>query len=162
MSVLTVPVTITIAKQSEKGILRPLLADYLKELGSYGDVDANYPFFEAYWREPDVRWPYFLFGGTTLIGFAFVRAPAERNLDFSLAEFFIRPHARRNHYGIGAVTAIMLAHPGKWELAVMKTNTVAQRFWPRAIAAAGAQEVRRFDNLEVTTYRFTVQSARTN
>jgi predicted acetyltransferase len=35
------------------------MQDYLAELSRYGEVNAAYPHFDAYWSEDD-RWPYLI------------------------------------------------------------------------------------------------------
>ena len=151
-------IEIIIAEETARPVLRSLLSDYLTELGAYGEIDPEYRYFEAYWQEGSLRWPYFIQCHSRLIGFAFVRSARDLQVDFSMAEFFILPEARGNGCGIAAATAIMRLHPGKWEVTVMQRNAPAQRFWPKVISAAGAGDVKRSEEQTDTSYRFTISA----
>lgn len=131
-----------------------MLAVYLTELSAYGEVNPDYPYFDAYWREPGVRWPYFLRDGEEVIGFALVRSLSETEASYSMAEFAILPFARGGGRGVEAARQVMLAHPGRWELTIFERNLPAQRFWPRAIAAVGGEAVVRTEEHGETVYRF--------
>ncbi|MDN7673087.1 hypothetical protein QZM22_11290 [Burkholderia oklahomensis] len=135
------PVALTIASAADRPLVRSMLRRYLSELGQYDEVSSDYPYFDLYWQPGEARWPYLLDAGPARIGFAFVRAPDEPDIDYAIAEFFILPHARGRGRGIAAARALWRAHPGRWEVSVMRRNAPAHRFWPRAIAAAGAANV---------------------
>lgn len=149
-------IEITVAEETARPLLRSLLSDYLTELGAYGEIDPDYPYFEAYWQAGSQRWPYLIHCHSRLIGFALVRSAGELQVDFSMAEFFILPQARGNGYGVAAATAIMRLHPGKWEVAVIRRNAPAQKFWPKATSAAGAGEVTRSEERAGASYTFTI------
>jgi predicted acetyltransferase len=151
-------IEIIVAEETAKPLLRSLLSDYLTELGAFGEVNLEYPYFEAYWRPGTLRWPYFIHCHSRLIGFAFVRSARYLQVDFSMAEFFIRPQARGYGYGIAAATAIMRLRPGKWEVAIIRRNAPAQKFWPKAISAAGAGDVKRSEERTNTSYTFTISA----
>jgi predicted acetyltransferase len=145
-------VTLEIIPEGAKPQVRALLDRYLAELSVYGKVDPSYPYFEAYWREPGLRWPYFLRCHEAVIGFAFVRRLGDGH--FSMAEFFIDHGARGKGHGVEAAARVMSKHPGRWELTIFEHNTPAQRFWPVAIAAASATQVSRTEERKETVYRF--------
>ena len=50
----------------------------------------------------------------------------------------------------------MSAHPGGWELTILQRNLRAQRFWPKAIAAAGGADVSALEAPGETVYRFRI------
>ena len=133
-----------------------MLSSYLAELGAYGEANLDYPYFDAYWSERGRRWPYLIHAGSDVIGFAFVRALSDRGADYSLAEFYIRPEARRGGRGIEAAKAVLAAHPGVWQLSVFLLNTPARAFWPKAIAAAGLEAPECLEEHGKTVYRFAV------
>lgn len=143
----------------EKSVLRNLLAAYLSELSEYGDVEIAYPYFDAYWNEGECRWPYVIYDSDQLVGFAFVNtfSPSGRGTDFSFAEFYIVPDARRHGIGRDAAKAILTAHSGVWELSVMSPNAPAQRFWPNAIGAAQVRQYERIEHEQETIYRFRIE-----
>jgi predicted acetyltransferase len=76
------------------------MQDYLAELSRYGEVNAAYPHFDAYWSEDD-RWPYLIEVDDQLAGFALVNkwSPSHQGTDFAVAEFYILPDFR--NAGIG-------------------------------------------------------------
>ncbi|AOJ08244.1 hypothetical protein [Burkholderia mayonis] len=124
------PVALTIASEADRPLVRSMLHRYLSELGQYDEVSSDYPYFELYWQsgEPDI--------------------------DYSIAEFFILPQARGRGCGVAAACALWRAHPGRWEVGVMRGNAPARHFWPRAIAAAGAANVVRFERGGDTVFHF--------
>ena len=144
------------AQISDKPILKVMLEAYLSELSTFGEVGDEYPHFNAYWQEPDVRWPYLFLDGEVPVGFALVRAPEEAGVDFSMAEFSIVPGARQHGYGRKMAAAVMRRHPGSWHVAIMAGNEPARAFWPKAIAAAGAERVRHGLDEDGPFYLFTV------
>jgi predicted acetyltransferase len=142
------------AQISDKPILKEMLASYLSELSAFGNIDGDYPYFDAYWQDVDARWPYLFLEGERPVGFALVRASQESGFDFSMAEFSIVPAARQRGYGRKMAAAVMRRHPGSWHVAIMAGNAPAKAFWPSAIAAAGAQRVRHGFDEDGPFYRF--------
>jgi predicted acetyltransferase len=150
-------IEIKVASVDERPMLRSYLDEYLSELRRYGDVGVGYPYFNAYWQD-ESRWPYSIHESGQLAGFAFVNSVSlsGRDTDFSLAEFYIVPEARRRGIGRDAANVVLSAHRGTWELRVMCRNTPAQKFWPSAIEAAQAREIERVDKDGDTIYRFRI------
>ncbi|MBP1843506.1 putative acetyltransferase [Rhizobium petrolearium] len=149
---------IELASAAQKPLLRDLLSQYLAEFERYGGSAPDYPYFDAYWQETESRWPYLIRRDSECIGLAFVNtwSPSGQGTDFSIAEFYIVPDARRHGAGRAAATAVLRAHPGLWELSVMALNTPAQAFWPRAIDAAGGGALERVKSDSETIYRFRI------
>ena len=151
-------VAVRLAGSKDKPRLRTLLGDCLAELGTFGEVDETYPYFDAYWDEGEARWPYLVHAGDEPVGFAFVNcwSPSGRGADYSMAEFFILPAARGHGCGTNAAVSVFHAHSGVWELAIMPLNIPAKRFWPRAIAAAGGEGLEKLESGRETIYRFVI------
>lgn len=149
-------VSIRPAGPADKAVIAGLLPTYLAELAAYGEVDADYPYFDAYWQEPDARFPYLIGIGAAIAGFALVNrwSPSGRGTDFAMAEFYIAPHARGGRVGHRAFAALVSAHPGQWELGIQPANARAMAFWPRAIADARVAEVEHFGSGKYRIYRF--------
>jgi predicted acetyltransferase len=152
-------VTVRPTRADERPHLRALLDEYLVELSRYGDVSLTYPWFDAYWQAGEWRWPYLIEDGEqATLGFALVNTHAPQGLtaDYAMGEFYIVPSARRRGVGHEAAAATFGQHPGSWALSVMNGNVAAQRFWPAAIAAAGAQDVEQVTAPEGVAYRFVI------
>jgi predicted acetyltransferase len=147
-------IDIAAVPEASRGALREMLGPYLAELSAFGVVNQAYPYFEAYWREPGVRWPYFIRSEGRTIGFALVRRLSVA--DVQMAEFYIVPAARGDGRALDAAAQVMAAHPGGWELTIFARNLRAQRFWPKVIAAAGGAEVSASQAQGDTVYRFRV------
>jgi len=145
---------ITLATKAEKPKLRPLLHSYLKELGHYGPVDMAYPYFDAYWSEVNIRWPYIFKQDDQILGFAFVRLNDQGSVYLEMAEFYICPHVRNKNLGIQAATKIMQLHSGKWRLKVMIGNKIAHHFWPKVIKSIKASDIARNRNNSDICYIF--------
>ena len=147
-------VSIAAVPETAKRELREMLGAYLAELGAFGEVNERYPYFDAYWREPQVRWPYFIRCEAAVIGFALVRRLSETQVQ--MAEFYVAPGARGEGRALEAAVRVMSAHPGGWELTIFERNLRAQRFWPKAMAAAGGVGVSMAHAHGETVYRFSV------
>lgn len=147
-------IEIAAVPKAAKGELRKLLEPYLAELSAFAAVNERYPYFDAYWREPGVRWPYFIKCDAAVIGFALVRRLT--GTEVQMAEFYVVPAARGEGRAVEAAVRVMSAHPGGWELTIFRRNGRAQRFWPKAIAAAGGAELSASEASGETVYRFRI------
>lgn len=119
------------------------------------DPATSDAYFERYWQEPGVRFPY-LFGHDTPEGFAFVRIPEEPELDFEMAEFCVYPAHRRCGLGAAVLPLLFARHPGRWEASVLQTNALGLGFWPAALQRAGAIDLRYREDDISRDYRFSV------
>ncbi|MDO1584573.1 GNAT family N-acetyltransferase [Rhizobium oryzicola] len=153
-------VSITIVTQSEKAELRKLLADHLATMNAYADVGPDYRFFDLYWTETQTRWPFWICRDGAIAGFALINtwSPSGLGTDYSMAEFYIVPEARRQGLGAQALLALTQQHPGRWEFGVLEKNAPALAFWPKAIAAAGARDVATTSRGNQIIYRFLITS----
>ncbi|MBC2887118.1 GNAT family N-acetyltransferase [Ochrobactrum sp. CM-21-5] len=149
---------VELAPVEEKSLLYSLLNSCLSELSLYGDVDATYPYFDAYWDVDERRWPYLIRQGSEIVGFAFVNtwSPSGKGTDFAIAEFYVTPNARQSGIGREAANSIFQRHAGIWELSIMPLNQPAKRFWPSAIEASQAKMVEHMEVDGETIYRFTI------
>ena len=129
MNVQVVPVL-----ESEKAALWPRLQDYLGELMPYQGGPANGPFeyswFDAYWREPAHRWPFWGVVDGERVAFALVHRQPER---FEMAEFYSFPEFRRTGVALPFAKAVIARYPGPWELTQFAENTGAVAFWRRVL-----------------------------
>ena len=106
--------------------LQRLLADYLYEFDGRTDP---YPYFDAYWEEPE-RSPYFIADGGDVAGLALIRA---RDGGWSIAEFSVVPDRRRGGVGRDAVERLAelarAAGAAHLEAKVHLDNAKAFLFW---------------------------------
>ncbi|MBN7757566.1 acetyltransferase [Nitratireductor aquimarinus] len=148
-----------LAKKTDKPLIDRMLREYLEELSPHGGVDDDYPYLDLYWQETDRRWPYLFRDSETVTGFAFVRALEEDGVTFSMAEFAVLSNARRRGLGRSMAVSTMHRHPGTWEVSIMAGNQAAQIFWPKAIIAAGAENIEKSSDTDETIYRFSIAPA---
>ena len=149
-------VSIRLVQEREKAQLRKLLGDHLATMNAYADVGTDYRFFDLYWTETQTRWPYWICSDGHLVGFTLVNtwSPSGLGTDYSIAEFYITPEARRRGLGAQALIALTRQHPGRLELGILEKNAPALAFWPKAIERAGARDVSAACRANQIIYRF--------
>ena len=125
----------------EREILANLLEKYdyefsqwdgrcVNELGLFG-----YRYLDYYWNEEN-RWAYFIRADGRLAGFVLVNdfpEAQDREMDFSVAEFFVMYAYRRAGVGSRAAKAVFDLHRGRWQLKYHPGNTGSAIFWPRVV-----------------------------
>ena len=99
------------------------------ELGDDGRFPL-YPELPTYWTEPD-RSAFLIRASGELAGFVLLNRHAHSGLpcDFSVGEFFVARHYRRERVGHAAALAAIRPRKGLWEIAVARRNVGAQAFW---------------------------------
>lgn len=103
---------------------------YVNELGLFG-----YRYLDYYWNEEN-RWAYFIRADGRLAGFVLVNAHPEapdREMDFSVAEFFVMYRYRRAGVGSCAAKAAFDLHRGRWQVKYHPKNTGSAAFWNRVV-----------------------------
>jgi predicted acetyltransferase len=137
---------ISLATLEEKPILRNLLELYSYDFSAFDGADVNdsglygYHGLDRYWEDPD-RYPFLIRVGGRLAGFALVRKgtyfPDSDYLSqtpaWLIAEFFVM-HKYRRH-GVGRIVAKQMfdRFHGRWEIAEMVENEMAQAFWREVV-----------------------------
>ena len=153
-----VEISVTLASLDMKQQLHALMQPYLTELSQYDEVDADYPYFDAYWRDDD-RWPYLIKADDQIAGFALVNkwSPSQLGTDFAIAEFYILPAFRKN--GIGSSTFLLLLekHKGIWEVSIIGDNHTAHNFWKTTIHQANILHLKQILEEPEVIYRFTTK-----
>ncbi len=132
----TTGVDVRPAPIDHKPTLGRLLQLYLHDLSEFDDEltigpDARfpYPWFDAYWTDPN-RHPFTIHRHATLAGFALVRLDTGST---HMAEFGILREHRRAGIGARAARDLFDAFPGPWEVRQVPRNRPAQAFWRRLI-----------------------------
>jgi [ribosomal protein S18]-alanine N-acetyltransferase len=124
-----------VAHVDDREMLGELLADYLFE---FDGRTEPYPYFDAYWSEPE-RLPFLIEADDgVVVGFCLIRV---RGDGWSIAEFSVLPEERRAGVGRAAVEAIVErareAGATYLEAKVHPDNREALPFW----LAVGFNEV---------------------
>jgi predicted acetyltransferase len=81
-------------------------------------------------------------------GFALIdRVSSAAGPGWRISEFFVMRRHRRTGLGRRAAHSLFARHPGPWEVAVMRSNAPAARFWRAATRSfAGVAELREIDS----------------
>lgn len=152
-------VRVSPASEAERPLIEGLLQFYSYDFSEMeppgsNEMDFNdqgrfdeYSYLDDYWRDDD-RWPLLIRVGERLAGFAMINTHSHQGgrVERNMAEFFVARKYRRGGVASEAVHQILGRYPGQWEVAVVERNTVAQEFWPRAIAAvAGVWDLQRIE-----------------
>ena len=117
----------------EKPALAALMRDYMAEMGQIiGVMDREYPHFDLYWTEPDVRWPFWLRVEDANAGFALVRRDVRANCT-EMTEFFVARQHRRRGVGLAAARLVIGRYPGRWRITQRENNVAAIAFWHRVL-----------------------------
>lgn len=140
-------VTLAEAPESQKPVIMNLMQLYLHdfselaEIGTpHGEVGSDgrfaYDWLDNYWRE-DGRVPLIVQAGSRLVGFTLVNrwSALSRELDKSVAEFFILRKYRRIGVGSRAARLLFGRWRGRWEVPVASYNKPALSFWRKTIPA---------------------------
>jgi predicted acetyltransferase len=107
-----------------------------------------YPGLDAFWDDPQGE-AFLIRAGGALAGFVLIDRTAHSGhaCDYSMAEFFVARHYRREGVGRTAALEVLGARPGLWEIAVARLNSPALAFWrgwpPPSIRWASARLTRR-------------------
>lgn len=132
---------LTAVSPQNKQLLSLLLQEYLAETAIfYGDrPDENgrypYPYLDLYFSDPE-RKAYFIASADAPAGFVLINrfSVFGDDVDWSVAEFYIRPAFRRQGLGRSVMEEIFRRHKGRWELVFSLENNAAEAFW-RSVTA---------------------------
>lgn len=138
-------IEVTIAVESERGVLENLMQLYLHDFSEFDSSDVDeaggyrYRYLPLYWSEPG-RWPFLVRADGNIAGFALVRHADGR---YQMAEFFVLRRYRRCGVGEEAARQVFARFPGPWLVEELAANTTAIKFWRSVIGrfAGGFDEV---------------------
>ncbi|WP_330959633.1 GNAT family N-acetyltransferase [Photobacterium sp. 53610] len=124
----------------ERPTLENLFQYYLYELSAFlkwnPNDDGVYPFnalsLHKYWERKD-HFPYFIFHGDELAGFALVRLYPGTQSVYDVEQFFVLRKFKGQGVGRQALQCIVNRHPGQWQIRVLLENTPALTFWKSAV-----------------------------
>lgn len=101
------------------------------------------PVSDRWWDDAE-HFPFFIRNNERLYGFALARQGSRITAAtdvMDVAEFFVIRGARGKGIGTAAAHALFAAFPGRWEIRVRQTNTLAKRFWERVAHTWAGQPV---------------------
>ncbi|WP_010500468.1 GNAT family N-acetyltransferase [Paenibacillus elgii] len=131
-------VVVSKAAEEQKSVLRNLLELYKYDFTEFDPEDVNehglfeYPYLDHYWTE-EGRHPFLVHVDGKLAGFALIRELGSDERVYSVAEFFVMKKYRRHGVGRDLAFDLFNRFPGQWEVAQMKENEPAQKFWRRIV-----------------------------
>ena len=120
---------------ADKPRLGAMVRDYVAEMAAYApdaDPAMAYPYFDLYWSEPELRFPFWLTADGAEAGFALVRRE-EENGRTQMAEFFVAPSFRGRGVGLAAARRLIGRFPGPWKITQRELNSGAIAFWHRVL-----------------------------
>ena len=120
----------------ERDVLWSVMQKYFYEMSALYDLDMDdagdypYPWFDAYFSEPE-RIAYWIMDGGRRAGFALINAHScvDEPIDHAMAEFTVFPRHRGKGAAREAVRQILAAHPGRWEIKFNVKNEAATTLW---------------------------------
>lgn len=121
-------------------ILENLFRYYVYDLsecaGQSPDGDGRYSFnaeaLNLYWMDAG-HVPYFIIAGGEIVGFALIRKYPNAPEVLDIEQFFVLRKFKRQGIGKKALAQILLSHPGKWQIRVLKENIKGLKFWLTAV-----------------------------
>jgi predicted acetyltransferase len=148
---------------SDKNVLARHLQTYLAEHAVFTgrtprDGVYDYPWFDAYWRDVDVRWPFWMRRDEEFVALAFVHFDATDD-HFELAEFFVAERFRGQGLGDRFARDVILRFSGKWKLHQVQANARAVVFWRRVLGDLADYvegPLRRGDGIDRIEQRFVI------
>ena len=120
---------------ADKPRLAAMVRDYVAEMAAFApdaDPAMAYPYFDLYWSEPALRFPFWLTVDGSEAGFALVRRDEESGRT-QMAEFFVAPPFRRQGIGQAAARRLIARFPGSWKITQREMNSGAIAFWHRVL-----------------------------
>jgi predicted acetyltransferase len=138
------PVSLNAATAADAPVLANLLELYCHELSDIFQLEVGadgrfgYPRLPLYWTEPDTRFAFLIYSGSSIAGFALATrgSPATTDpRDLDVAEFFILRLHRRSGLGMQAAHLLWNQIPGRWVVRVAEANKSGTAFWERTIAS---------------------------
>ena len=136
-------VVLEVAESGKSQVLSNLLGLYMHDLSDTfpirvgTDGSFRYEKLSLYWSEPGSHFPFLIYSGELLAGFALVTRGSPATDDpahLDVAEFFVLRGYRRR--GVGQQAAFLLWNrlPGQWVVRVSDANRAALPFWSTTVA----------------------------
>ena len=124
-------------------VLENLFTYYVYDMSEFIGLDPSsnglYEFkpknLNDYWSDSN-HIPYFIYVDGLLAGFVLIQKyPTNLEL-FDIDQFFVLRKFKGNGVGKKAFGKVLNNHPGKWQVRVLKENTIALSFWLSAVRKA--------------------------
>lgn len=135
-------IRLEIASKAQRGLIENLFTYYVYDMSEYmawdpddtGRYSFNSTMLDVYWQPGD-HTPYLVFVDGNIAGFALVRRYPNAPHLWDMGQFFVLRKYKGQGIGKRALELVVKAHPGRWQIRVLKENVGAQRFWQSAIRA---------------------------
>ncbi len=129
-------IDLRVSTKEDSGVLRNLFQYYIydmskitgKGVSKSGEFSFNQAGLDKYWGNTD-HWAYLIYMGEDIAGFCLVRKYPKEMEVYDIEQFFILNAFKSAGVGTYAYNKLMLNHPGKWLIRVLKENAGALRFW---------------------------------
>lgn len=152
------PVTIRdVRSNADRAWIQSVYGEYLKDLSAVSMNTGMFPLSGEFgereddllgrWFANDGSYPILILQNDKPIGFALVTRPAfpqRHAVDYQMAEFFVRPAARRRGIGRSAAELIFRRFAGNWEISELQSNHVAVAFWRAVVREFTGGQYREF------------------
>jgi predicted acetyltransferase len=135
-------VTLEAATPDEAPVLANLLGLYMHDLSDVFSIQVGadgafrYEKLPLFWSEPDTHFPFLIYSGARLAGFALVTRGSPVTDDpekLDVAEFFVLRGYRRKGVGRQAACLLWDRLPGAWVVRVAEANRAGLPFWSATI-----------------------------
>lgn len=160
-------VSLVLVSKSKRYIIENLFQYYMHDMSEYADLDMlpngvyNYSasLIDEYWL--DGRYPYLVYCGRRLAGFALIRRYPNDLSRYDVGQFFILRFFRRKSVGFKVFTRLTELHPGEWLTRVMLENHSALSFWQsvisRLVDGSYKQTIEQDSGLPMTFIRYNIE-----
>ncbi|WP_413113350.1 GNAT family N-acetyltransferase [Thaumasiovibrio sp. DFM-14] len=139
-----------------RSVLENLFQYYVYDMSEFMGFTPNddglYAFdsfqLDAYWLRDD-HFPYLIFVGSELAGFALVRRYPSNTSIYDIEQFFVLRKFKGKGVGKKALGLVLKSYPGKWQIRILSENIVALNFWKSAVSNVVGSEYSLSEDLDV-------------
>lgn len=135
-------IRLEVATKVQRSLIENLFTYYVYDMSEFmawnpdemGQYSFNSTILDAYWQQGD-HTPYLIMVDGNVAGFALVRRYPTAAHVWDMGQFFVLRKYKGQGVGKCVLEKIVKAHPGQWQIRVLKENMGAQLFWQSAVRA---------------------------